>query len=212
MLFYDRQDAGQKLAEKLIEYKNNPKVIIVGLPRGGVIIGHEISQVLKTPLDIVVPRKIGAPDNPELAIGAITEKGQGIFNEHIIQAYNISLDYIDQETVKEQQEARRRLKIYRGNKKPLDLENKIVIIVDDGIATGSTMQAAIASIKNKRPRKIIVAVPVLAQDSIPKIEEIVDELIYLKSPPLFMAVGNFYDLFAQVEDQEVINIIKKHSS
>lgn len=208
MMFVDRHDAGKKLAAKLKEYSQKSNTVVIGLPRGGVVLAYEVAKELKLPLDIIVPRKIGAPSNPEFAIGAITQEGDGIFDDAVISSYNIPQEYIDSEIKKEKQEAKRRLKEYRGKKPPLDLKNKTVIIVDDGIATGATMQAAIISTRKQQAKDIIVAVPVLAPDNIHKIQPEVDQLIYLAAPKLFMAVGNFYKKFDQTTDQEVISLLK----
>jgi len=207
MTFKNRQEAGQKLANKLTEYKNQPNVIILALPRGGVVNAFEIAQQLNLPLDLVVPRKIGAPFNEEYAIGAITESGEGIFDQQAIDSLKIEQSYIDKKVTTEKNEAQRRLKTYRQDRPPLDLTNKIVILVDDGIATGLTMRAAIKSIKDKKPKKIIVAVPVSARDSLKTIKKEVDQVICLDAPAFFGAVGAFYEDFSQTEDEEVINLM-----
>ncbi len=209
MIFTDRQEAGQKLVSKLKQFKNNPHAIILALPRGGVVTAFEVAKALDLSLDLVVPRKISAPSNPEFAIGAIAEDGIGVFDTELISSYGISQEYIDKEIEKEKKEAQRRLKTYRGNKTPIDLQGKIAILVDDGIATGSTMLAAIASVKAKKAEKIVVAVPVTAKDSLKKIEKEVDEVIYLDAPLIFGAVGAFYKVFAQTTDEEVVTLMEK---
>lgn len=209
MIFKDRRDAGRKLISKLAQFKNDPNVIVIGLPRGGVITASEIAQGLNLPLDLIVPRKIGAPYNPELAIGAITEDGEGIFDNKLISSLNVSQKYIDQEIEKEKEEAKRRIKEYRGDRPPLNLQNKIAILVDDGVATGSTMLAAIKSAKAKGAKKIIVAVPTTAQDSLKKIKKEVDEVVYLDAPFFFGAVGAFYEVFDQTIDEEVKSLMTK---
>jgi len=209
MIYKDRVQAGQKLAEKLIKYKNQKNTIILALPRGGVVTGFEIAKILNLPLDIVVPRKIGAPQNEEYAIGAITESGEGILNQETIASLNITKDYLEQTIAKEKKEAQRRLETYRQNRPPLNLSDKTVIIIDDGIATGLTMRAAIKSIKEKKAKKIIVAVPVSAQDSLKTIKQEVDEVICLHAPLFFGAVGAFYEQFGQTTDQEVIDLMSK---
>ena len=209
MIFEDRQEAGRKLISKLQQYKDKSDVIVLGLPRGGIITASEIAQGLNLPLDLVVTRKIGAPDNPEFAIGAITEDGEGVFDEVTISAYRISQEYIDEEIKKEKKEAKRRLRVYRGDRPPLNLKNKTVILVDDGVATGATLRAAIMSVKSKNAKKIIVAVPVIPQDSLEKIKNEVDDIIYLDVPLFFSAVGSFYKVFVQTEDEEVIALMKK---
>jgi len=209
MIFKNRIDAGQKLAQALKKYKNAKSALILALPRGGVVVGFEVAKALNLPLDIVVPRKIGAPGNPEFAIGAITETGEGIFDETTISTYGISQEYIDKTVAKEKKEAERRLKTYRGARPPLNLKNKTVIIVDDGLATGLTMRAAIKTVKQYGAAKIIVAVPVTPPDTARLIKKEVDEIIYLDAPLFFGAVGAFYEEFSQTTDKEVIDLLKK---
>lgn len=209
MTFKNRQDAGQQLAKKLSKYADKKDVIIIGLPRGGVVTAAEVAKELKAPLDIVVPRKIGAPGNPEFAIGAITEDGEGIINQETVDFYNIPQDYIDETVAKEKLEAQRRLKLYRGDRPPLDLEGKTVILIDDGIATGSTMRAAVASSRAKKAGKVVVAVPVTAADSKALIEGECDEFVCVDVPGYFGAVGSFYEEFSQTEDEGVVEILEK---
>jgi len=209
MIFKDRIDAGKQLADKLEEFKDNKDVVLLALPRGGIILAYEVAKKINAPIDIVVPRKIGAPGNEEFAIGAITESGEGIFDDDIINSYGISKEYIDQKVAEEKKEAERRLKVYRGKKKAINLKDKTVILIDDGIATGNTIFAAIKSVKSKSPKKIIVAVPVLPPDTIGPVEKVVDELIYIDAPPMFGAIGRFYEFFGQTRDEEVVEIMKK---
>lgn len=208
MKFTDRLAAGQLLAEKLSKYQDYSAALVLGLPRGGVVLAAVIADKLKLGLDIIVPRKIGAPGNPEFAIGAVTLDGPAFFNETVVGDYGISQDYINRLVEKEKAEARRRLEKYRQDKPPLLLKNKIAILVDDGVATGATMKASILSVRQQNPQKIVVAVPVIAKDSINEIKNMADELIYLFSPDFFEAVGNFYDVFEQTSDEEVIDLLK----
>lgn len=207
MIFEDRREAGQKLAEALLKYKNQPQTIILALPRGGVVVGFEIAKALNLPLDIIVPRKIGAPENPEYAIGAITETGEGIFNEGEIG--QVDKKWLAREIEREKKEAQRRLKLYRGGRPALNLRGQTVILVDDGLATGLTMRAAMAAVKKQKPAKIVVAVPVAAADTTEIIKKEAGELICLFIPPYFGAVGTFYENFEQTTDEEVINILHK---
>lgn len=209
MFFQDRRSAGKQLAEKLVKFKNDPQAIVLGLPRGGVVTASEIADILNLPLDIIVTRKIGAPQSEELAIGAITEDGQLILNNDIAETLIIPQEYIESEVKKQKQEARRRLEKYRQGRDELNLKNKIAILVDDGIATGSTMLAAIDSAKTKGANKIIVASPIIAADTINKFEFLSDEIVYLDKPLYFGAIGEFYKNFAQVTDEEVEKIMKK---
>ena len=197
MLFRNRIEAGKKLAEKLANYKNKKNVIVLGIPRGGVEVAFSVAKALKAPLSVVVTKKIGHPFNPELAIGAVSPDN-----------YTIDEDYKDKEsyakkTIKElNAEIKKRYKLYTKGKLP-QLENKTVIVVDDGLATGFTMLAAIKYVKSKRPKKIIVAVPVAAHDSYEKAKLIADKVICLHIPLFFSAVGSFYQEFEQLEDEEV---------
>lgn len=208
-IYKDREDAGKQLAKKLIKYKNNPDVVVLGLPRGGIITAEVIAKALKAPLDIIVARKIGAPENKELAIGAICECGKGLYNSELIQSLDLPLGYLDKMILKEKKEAQRRLKKYRGKKPKIDLKNKIAILVDDGIATGYTMRSAIISVKCRGVRQIVIAVPVLPKDTLKKLKQQVTEVVYLETPVYFGAVGQFYKDFDQTEDEEVVNILNK---
>lgn len=212
MYFEDRIDAGEKLARKLLKYKNDTDVIVIGLPRGGVPVAFEVSQTLNAPLDIVCPRKIGAPMNKEYAIGAITETGEGILNQNVIEQMHIPQSYLDEEIAAQKKEARHRLDAYRSGMPPRNLSNHTVIIIDDGLATGSTMKAAIRSIKSEGAKKVIVAVPVAPPDSIEEIGKLVDEIICLEAPVFFQAVGQFYSDFSPTEDDEVIQLLKLASA
>ena len=209
MIFKNRQDAGQKLAQKLNKFKSQKDTIILALPRGGVVTAFEIAKELNLHLDLVVPRKIGAPDNEEYAIGAITETGEGIFNQEAIDSLRVSKEYLDKKVAEEKKEAQRRLKTYRQDRPSLNLANKTVIIVDDGIATGLTMRAAIKSVREKKAQKVVVAVPVSAKDSLKIIADEVDQVICLDAPLFFGAVGAFYQDFGQTTDEEVIDLMKK---
>jgi putative phosphoribosyl transferase len=207
--FNDRIDAGKQLAIKLKIYHGHPDAIVIALPRGGVVTGYHIAQQLNLPLDIVVPRKIGAPFNPELAVGAITEDG----SVHLDKKLMVQLDVTEQELetiiAEEKQEAQRRLETYRGDRPPLNLENKIVILVDDGVATGATMKAAIKSVQTHKPQKIIVVIPVAPADAVDKFTSMVDKVIVLATPEDFVAISQFYTVFDQTEDEEVIELLKK---
>ena len=211
MTFADRQDAGRQLAEALADYREQNDTIVLGLPRGGVITASEVAKALKLPLDIVVPRKIGFPGNPELAIGAVTEDGEEILHEEMLKHYDIDEAYLRGEVDKERAEAKRRLKAYRGDKKPLVLQGKTAIVVDDGVATGATMMAALTSCRAKQAAAIIAAVPVIATDTISKLEALSDKVIWLHAPLFFGSVGSFYTDFPQTTDDEVIEQLKRYS-
>ncbi|TET35401.1 phosphoribosyltransferase [Candidatus Dependentiae bacterium] len=209
MTFVDRQDAGKQLADKLAAYRNHHIAIVIGLPRGGVIPAAEIAKELKLPLDIVVPRKIGAPFNSELAVGAVTQDGQVVWNEKLMKSFHLSPDDLDlKETIKkERAESNRRLSLYRRGRPPLVLKDKTVIIVDDGIATGATMRAAIAYAKQQGAAKIIAATPVATVDTLELIAPEVDEIVSVKLPKTFLGISAFYDIFGQTSDDEVIEVL-----
>lgn len=208
MRFKNRKDAGKKLAEKLASLKALSPVVLA-IPRGGVVVGDIIANALNAKLDLVVPRKIGAPYNPELAIGAVMHDGTCYLNRDIIAALNISENYIIREIEVQKMEIERRLQLYRKTK-DYDLRDKNIILVDDGIATGATMLAAINWLKKQQPKKIVVAVPVLPAETLELLKKEVDEVIYVLAPYEFEAVGEFYEDFRQVEDEEVIKIMKGH--
>ena len=209
MSFTDRQDAGRQLAEKLRAYRGQAKTIILGLPRGGVVTAAEVAKRLHLPLDILVPRKLGFPGNEELAIGAVSEDGDPILHDAMITGYNIPSDYLDRELQRQRAESQRRLKMYRGEREPLDIKGKTAVVIDDGVATGATMLAALESCRSKGADKIITAVPVIAPDTIPQLEEHCDEVIYLDAPLSFGAVGNYYTHFPQTSDEEVIELLQR---
>ncbi|MFH1632035.1 MAG: phosphoribosyltransferase family protein [bacterium] len=210
MMFEDRIDAGQQLAKALEKYRDDDNAIVLALPRGGVVVGGEVARELGLPLDIIVPRKIGAEFNPEYAIGAITETGEVVWNED--ERKGTSPEYIDKVVADEKTEAERRLEKYRGDKKPRDLKGKTVILVDDGIATGLTMTAAIKTAQAEGPSKVVVAVPHGAKDSLDTIRKMVNEVVALDEPEWYTAVGAFYKEFGQTEDQEVVNILHEVDS
>lgn len=207
-MFRDRVDAGKKLAKELLEYKGtNP--VVLAIPRGGVVVGYEVAKELAVPLDIIVPRKIPAPHNPELGIGAVTQDGTIIINPEIKKYVSFSEEYVQEEAETQIKEIERRTKAYRGDREPISVEKRVVILVDDGLATGVTMRAAIRSIRKKNPQKIVVAVPVGPPSTVKKIEEEADEVISLVIYEPFEAVGQFYSDFSQTSDSEVISLLQK---
>lgn len=211
MLFNDRKQAGEELAERLLKYKNQPQCVVVGLPRGGVVTAVAVAKKLHLPLDVVCPRKLGAPFNPEFAIGAITESGEAYLDQEVIRRYGVSRDYLDAIRQQQQLEAQRRLSLYRSGRPPADFTNETVLLVDDGIATGATMKAAILSVKRRSARWVVVATPVIPPDTVPEIAELADELIVVAAPAGFMAVGQFYREFAQTTDAEVVELLSGFS-
>lgn len=207
-MFIDRSDAGQKLAPLLAKYKGKPDVLVIGLPRGGVVLAYEVAHYLGAPLDVICPRKVGAPHNPELAIGAVTETGDGYFNDHLIQQLGVSQSYLEAECAKEKERARQRLALFRKGLPPLDFKGKTIILVDDGLATGATMKAAIQTARQQQAAKIAVAVPISPPDTAQEIKALCDEFYCLESPWIFQAVGQFYHDFGQTEDAEVVAILQ----
>lgn len=203
MFFKDRRDAGRRLAVALAGYRIKRHLIVLALPRGGVPVGYEISRALNAYLDCFTVRKIGAPGNSELAIGAIATGGARILNEGLIAELRIPRTYIDKVTQFEAAELDRREELFRRGRDFLRIENKTIILVDDGLATGSSMNAAIKAIKNQRPKRLIVAVPVAAPEALSEIGKRVDETVCLQTPDPFWSVGSWYADFTQTSDQEV---------
>jgi len=208
-MFQDRQDAGSQLAKRLMVYKGDSDTIIFAIPRGGVIIANLVCELLNLPMEIVVTRKIGAPCNEELAIGAVDTKGSMIINHNVVFRLGVSDEYIEKVGKRKVEEARERLKKYRGTDKYESLFGKNAIVVDDGIATGYTVMAAINFLKKLEPQKLILATPVIAPDTKIKMEKMVDELIYVLSEDPFYAVGQYYQKFHQVSDAELMDILVK---
>jgi putative phosphoribosyl transferase len=205
--FLDRQDAGRQLAKALKEYADAKETLVIALPRGGVVVGYEVAQALHLPLDIVCPRKIGAPFNPELAIGAITETGEAILSQDLVQSFRIPESYLKEAMEREKKEAALRLKNYRKKRSSRQLKGKRIILVDDGLATGSTMRAAIKTIRAEEAKELIMAIPVSPPDTLQRLKSEVDRTICLHAPSAFYAVGQFYESFGQTSDEEVISLL-----
>lgn len=199
MIFKDRFDAGEKLAQALKKYKDKDAVILA-IPRGGLEIGNVVAKKLKLPLDVVLTKKIGHPLHKEYAIGAVSLEGS------IVSDPNIPKDMVDEEIKRLQSDLKKKYKLYVGKRKPVDIKDKIVIIVDDGIATGRTMLVTIDLVKHHNPKKVIVAIPVGAPDSIETLKERV-EVVCLSAPFGFFAVGQFYANFDQVSDESAIELL-----
>ena len=205
MLFKDQISAGEKLAPALSGYKN---AVILAIPRGGVATGFGLAKKLNLPLDIVVTRKISAPTNPELAIGAVGEtKGSLWLNQELVEQLGVSQEYLDQEIKTQKQEIKRREKVYRQGRPAREIKKKTVVLVDDGLATAATMMAAIREIRNCQPRKVAVAVPVAASETISLLKKEADEVLCLETPRLFFSVSQWYQDFKQYSDQEVIELL-----
>lgn len=206
--FNDRIDAGKRLAAALKDFSSK-KGIVLAIPRGGVVIGHEIANALSLALDVIIPRKIGAPGNPELAIGAVAEDGTAILDQGLINYLGVSREYIKEEIERQKQEIQRRLRLYRQDTTYPNLKGLDVIVVDDGIATGSTMKAALASVKNRGAASVTVAVPVGPPSTIQELEQIADRVVCLYTPEYFQAIGEFYSDFSQTTDEEVIMFLRE---
>ncbi|MCK4778496.1 MAG: phosphoribosyltransferase [Actinomycetia bacterium] len=207
-MFFDRFDAGKKLADELILH-SFVRPVVLAIPRGGVIIGIVVMKRLSCEFDLIIPRKIGAPGNPELAIGAVISKDEVEINENLKKNLNVSEDYIKSSIEEELKEITRRRKKYLGDREPVELVKKTAIIVDDGLATGYTALAAVKAIKKRKPEKVVLAVPVGPRDTIDYLRKEADEVIFLHSPRIFYAVGQFYKSFTQVSDEVVIEKIKE---
>lgn len=205
--YIDRFDAGKVLTRYLKKYTKQDNVIILALPRGGVPVAYEIATALSLPLDVFIVRKLGVPGHEELAIGAIASGGTVIFNEPLMRQLNLDNESINSILSSEQKELERREHFYRSDRPSHDLQGKTIILVDDGMATGSTMRAAIAALHQYKPASIIIAVPVAAADTCEELESLVDEIICPLKPVNFYAVGLWYDDFPQTSDSEVINLL-----
>ncbi len=208
MLFQNREDAAKKLVKKL-EWLKKEDPIILAIPRGGVITGNIIASELGAKLDIIVSRKIGAPDNPEFAIGAVMHDGSYFPNERNIIMLNVPQNYINQEIAVQMKEIDRRLVRFRGSKE-YNFEGRTVVLVDDGIATGATMLVAALWVKKQKPKELIIALPVGPKETINMLSKVADKIIVLHLPYLFNAVGEFYQEFNQVDDYEVQEIMSKY--
>lgn len=204
MIFKNRVEAGKKLAEKLKKYKNP---IILSIPRGGVVIGHEIAKDLNCKHDVIIARKLGAPSNPELAIGAVTAEGDLYLDETLIEKMGVDHKYILGEQERQMKEAERREETYRGGRKKIKIQGKTVIVIDDGLATGATMEAAVRSVNRSGAKEVVVAVPVAPADTEERYRKLGIDIVVLYSPESFWAIGQFYEDFPQVTDEEVIKIL-----
>lgn len=207
--FADRRSAGRMLAEKLRAYAGRSDAIVLGLPRGGVPVAYEVAGALALPLDVFIVRKLGVPGHEELAMGAIANGGVRVLNHEVIDHLVIPRAAIERVTETEKAELERRLIQYRGSRPPLDLESKQVLLVDDGLATGSTMRAAIAAVKQMRPAAVIVAVPVGAIDTCEELAREADRLICLMKPQWFRSVGEWYEDFTTTTDDQVVELLRQ---
>jgi predicted phosphoribosyltransferase len=205
MMFSDRVEAGKKLAEAL-DHLAGEEVVVLGVPRGGVEVAAEVAGQHDWPLDVVVPRKVGAPFNPELGLGAIAP-GVRVLDERMLQTLGVSEEYLEDEISKQEGEILRRTEAYRRGKAPVELAGKTVVIVDDGIATGGTAIAAVRWAKAQRTKRVILAVPVAPREAVAKLSKEADEVVCLATPEPFFAVGQWYGDFPQVSDQQVVQLL-----
>lgn len=206
-MFEDRVDAGTQLATALEGYAGGD-VVVLGIPRGGVVLGYEVARRLRAPLDVIVPRKLRAPSNPELAIGAVTEDGTVQLNARLIAYLDVSQRYLETETARQREEIQRRVARYRGDAPFPTLTDRVVIIVDDGVATGSTVRAALASIRTHAPREVVLAVPVAPPATVQELARVADRVVCLATPEPFFAIGQFYRAFPQTRDAEVTRLLQ----
>jgi putative phosphoribosyl transferase len=205
-LFADRVEAGKRLASAL-KVLVGKDAIVLAIPRGGVVVGYEVAETLALLLDVIIPRKIGAPGNPELAIGAMTEDGTVLLDAKLVEYLHVSENYIKKESASQKLEIQRRLKLYRGDVPYPSLENREVILIDDGIATGSTMKAALVSVRKRGAKTVVVAIPVGPPSTIAELEKEADHVVCLHTPEAFYAIGQFYEDFAQTRDEEVTRLL-----
>lgn len=207
MKFADRRDSGKRLAERLSR-KSFVNPLILAIPRGGVVVAHPIARALNAELDLIIPRKIGAPHNPEVAVGAVAPDGTTIFNEELLNYLGLTKDSLQPVIDKEMKEIERQTKAYRGPAPPPSINGRTVILVDDGLATGYTAQAALIGLKGQKPERLILTIPVAPEDTLERLRPWVDEIVCLLVPADFRAVGQYYFSFPQTTDEEVLRLLR----
>src|SRR2546428_6111194 len=212
MYYRDRGEAGRSLASKLTAYGDRPDVIVLGLPRGGVPVAAVVANALHAPLDVFLVRKLGVPGHPELAMGAIASGGVRVLSEDLIAQLGIPPAAVEQVAVRERLELERRDRLYRGDRQLPQLRDRTVILIDDGLATGATMEAAVEAVRVYHPARVVVASPVCARDSAARLERIADEVVCAQTPEPFQAVGLWYERFDQTTDDEVIALLRQASA
>jgi putative phosphoribosyl transferase len=209
MVFKDRADAGRQIARQLMRLADRPDVIVLGVPRGGVSVAFEVARALRAPLDVFLSRKLGVPGQPELAFGAVAAGGGRYLDEDLVHSIGISSAEIERITAEVRNELDRRATLYRDGRPPLQVAGKTVILVDDGMATGASIYAAVQALRPMRTAGLVVAVPVAPPATWAWLRKFVDEIVCLNLPNAFLAVGEFYEDFAQVEDAEVIELLQR---
>lgn len=209
-MFKNREEAGKLLADKLgaeMPPEAIEEIFLLAIPRGGVVVGGEISKILKFPIDLLITKKIPAPESEELAIGAVGEGGVVIWEEGLCRRLNVPIEYKQEIVKKKVEELEKKKSDFRGDRPPPELRDKRVIIVDDGVATGATIKAAVAVARSFAPKEIVVAVPVIAKDALLELKKTVDKIVYLEAPEMFFSVGQFYKNFEQISDEEARRIL-----
>ncbi len=209
MIFEDRRHAGRVLAARLEEFAHRPNVVVLALPRGGVPVGFEVAEALGAPLDVFLVRKLGVPGHEELAMGAIASGGVRVLDPDLIRQLDVSEEEVESATHREERELARREELFRGGRAEFSIRGKTVIVVDDGLATGSTMKAAVAALRRLEPERIVVAVPVAAASTFAEIRRLADDCVCVSTPPGFSAVGNWYFDFRQTTDREVCELLEE---
>lgn len=206
-MFADRIEAGARLAEAL-EHLEGEDVVVLGVPRGGVEVAAEVARARGWPLDIVIPRKVGAPFNPELGLGAIAP-GVRVLDERMIRTLNVSPDYLEEEISAQEEEIHRRTGAYRGGRPPLDVRGKVAVVVDDGVATGGTAAAAVRWARAQGATRVVLAIPVAPREAVMRLSKEADEVACLGTPEPFFAVGQWYERFPQTSDREVVDLLER---
>jgi predicted phosphoribosyltransferase len=207
--FRNRIDAGRRLAEKLAAYADRPDVLVLALPRGGVPVGFEVARALGAPLDVFLVRKLGVPGYEELAMGAVATGGVRVLNDEIVRGLGISEHEIDAAVARELQELARRERLYRGDRPPPDVAGRTVLLVDDGLATGATMRAAVAALRQQQPARIVIAAPTASPDTCEAMKAEADDVVCTMTPEPFFAVGHWYEDFTQTTDNEVRELLTR---
>jgi putative phosphoribosyl transferase len=210
VLFADRSEAGCALAQRLLRFKDQ-RPVVLALPRGGVPVGFEVARVLEAPLDLILVRKIGAPFQPELALGAVVDGGRAetVLNEELVREFEIPESYIAEESARQLAEIERRRTLYLADRARVPVAGRTTIVVDDGIATGATMEAALHATRRADPKRLVLATPVAPPDTLERLRPQVDEIVCLATPRLFAAIGVFYEDFRQLSDEEVVDLLRR---